>query len=401
MNLAPFSFSATDHAMMARALRLAERGAYTTKPNPMVGCVLLKGDEVVGEGWHQRAGGPHAEVFALEAAGKAASGSTAYVTLEPCSHTGNTGPCADALIKAGVARVVGAMQDPNPEVDGGGFQRLRDAGIEVQVGLMQVQARALNRGFLSRIERGRPWLRVKLATSMDGRSALASGDSKWISGEPARADVQRWRARSGAIMTGAGTVLADDPRLTVRLGDDTDFMPPLRVVLDPGLATVARGRVRQGDAPTLYIHAPDARLPRGLAIQQVHAQYMHVPVRDGRFDLEAVLRLLADRGISEVQVEAGATLAGALLSAGLVDELLLYVAPVMLGANARPLFDGLHIDAMTERLHLRIVETRRIGEDVRVLLQPDADWHAKTAVAGSGNIDTNEDGNDATPAAGA
>lgn len=378
-----FPFSATDHAMMARALRLADRGAYTTKPNPMVGCVLVKDDVVVGEGWHQRAGGPHAEVIALEAAGKASHGATAYVTLEPCSHTGNTGPCADALIKAGVARVVGATQDPNPEVDGGGFQRLRDAGIEVQTGLMQAQARALNRGFLSRIERGRPWLRVKLASSLDGRSALASGDSKWISGEPARADVQRWRARSGAIMTGAGTVLVDDPRLTVRLGDDTDFVPPLRVVLDPGLATVARGRVREGDAPTLYIHAPDARLPRGLATQQVQAQYVHVAVRDGRFDLEAVLRLLAERGINEVQVEAGATLAGALLSAGLVDELLLYVAPVMLGANARPLFDGLHIDAMTERLHLRTVETRRIGEDVRVLLQPDADWHDKAANAGS------------------
>ncbi len=398
MALTPFSFSATDHAMMARALRLAERGAYTTKPNPMVGCVLVKDDAIVGEGWHQRAGGPHAEVFAIEAAGKAARGATAYVTLEPCSHTGNTGPCADALIKAGVARVVGALQDPNPQVAGGGFQRLRDAGIQVQTGLMQAQARALNRGFLSRIQRGRPWLRVKLASSLDGRSALASGESKWISGEPARADVQRWRARSGAIMTGAGTVLADDPRLTVRLDDDADFVPPLRVVLDPGLATVARGRVRQGDAPTLYIHAPDARLPRGLAMQLVQAQYVHVPVRDGRFDLQAVLQLLAGRGISEVQVEAGATLAGALLSAGLVDELLLYVAPVMLGADARPLFDGLHIDTMTERLHLRIVETRRIGEDVRVLLQPDADWQARTAGAGSHDAEKDEDSDGAAPA---
>ena len=365
MNLTPFPFSATDHAMMARALRLAERGAYTTKPNPMVGCVLAKDDKIVGEGWHQRSGGPHAEVLALEAAGKKAKGATAYVTLEPCSHTGNTGPCADALIKAGVARVVGAMRDPNPKVDGEGFQRLRDAGIDVQSGLMETQARRLNRGFLSRIERGRPWLRVKLATSLDGRSALASGDSKWISGEASRADVQRWRARSGAILTGAGTVLADDPQLTVRLGDDTEFVPPVRVVLDPGLATVARGRVREGDAPTLYLHAPDVKMPQGF-----QAQHAHVPIHAGMLDLEAVLRLLAERDINEVQVESGATLAGALLSAGLVDELLLYVAPVMLGNQAKPLFAGLHIDVMADRLTLDIIETRRIGEDFRVILQP-------------------------------
>ena len=230
---------------------------------------------------------------------------------------------------------------------------------------MEAQARALNRGFLSRIERGRPWLRVKLATSLDGRSALASGDSKWISGEAARRDVQKWRARAGAILTGAGTVLIDDPHLTVRLGDDTPFAPPLRVVLDPGLATVARGHIREGDAPTLYLHAPDARMPRG-----IEADHSPVSVVAGRFDLAAVLALLAERKINEVQVEAGATLAGAFLTAGLVDELLLYVAPVMLGERARPLFDNLHIDEMTERLDMRIVETRRIGGDVRVLLQP-------------------------------
>ena len=359
------SFSATDHAMMARALRLAERGAYTARPNPMVGCVIAQGDEVVGTGWHEKKGGPHAEVFALQAAGERAHGATAYVTLEPCSHVGSTGPCADALVAAGVARVVGAMRDPFPQVDGTGFERLRAAGITVEIGLMEAQARALNRGFLSRIERGRPWLRVKLATSLDGRSALASGDSKWISGEAARRDVQKWRARAGAILTGAGTVLIDDPHLTVRLGDDTPFAPPLRVVLDPGLATVARGHIREGDAPTLYLHAPDARMPRG-----IEADHSPVSVVAGRFDLAAVLALLAERKINEVQVEAGATLAGAFLTAGLVDELLLYVAPVMLGERARPLFDNLHIDEMTERLDMRIVETRRIGGDVRVLLQP-------------------------------
>ncbi len=359
------SFTATDHALMARALRLAERAAFTTKPNPMVGCVIAQGDQVVGEGWHQRKGGPHAEVFALQAAGARARGATAYVTLEPCAHTGNTPPCADALVAAGVARVVGAMRDPFPKVDGAGFDRLRAAGIAVEVGLMGAQARELNRGFLSRIERGRPWLRVKLAMSLDGRTAMASGDSKWISGEPARRDVHQWRARSGAILTGAGTVLADDPQLSVRLEDGADFVPPLRVVLDPGLATVARGKVREGDAPTLYLHAPDVKPPRAM-----DAERIAVPVQAGRFDLDAVLRLLASREINEVQLEAGATLAGAFLSAGLVDELLLYIAPVLLGERARPLFDGLDIDAMTERLQLHAIDRRHIGDDHRLLLRP-------------------------------
>ena len=363
-------FTATDHALMAHALRLAERGAFTTKPNPMVGCVIAHGDDVVGEGWHQRQGGPHAEVFALQQAGAQARGATAYVTLEPCAHTGSTGPCADALVAAGVGRVVAAMRDPFPQVDGAGFEKLRAAGIAVESGLMEAQARVLNRGFLSRIERGRPWLRVKLATSIDGRSALASGDSKWISGEAARADVHRWRARSGAILTGSGTVLADDPQLTVRFDDETPFVAPVRVVLDPGLATVARGRVREGDAPTLYLHSASAKPPAGLL-----AEHAAVPGRGRELDLAAVIGLLGRRGINEVQVEAGATLAGALIAAGLVDELLLYVAPVLLGDRARPLFDGLSIDRMTERLHLEIVDTRRIGHDLRVLLRPRAGDH--------------------------
>ena len=369
MNTAPLpAFSATDHAMMAQALRLAERGAYTTKPNPMVGCVIARGEEAVGEGWHRRAGEPHAEVLALQAAGERAKGATVYVTLEPCAHTGRTGPCADALVAAGVARVVAAMRDPFPQVDGAGFEKLRAAGIAVESGLMEAQARMLNRGWLSRVERGRPWLRVKLATSLDGRSALASGESKWISGEASRLDVQRWRARSGAIVTGAGTVLVDDPSLTVRLGDDTPFVAPLRVVLDPGLATVARGRVREGDAPTLYVHAPDAKPPRSII-----SQTASVAVQAGRFDLDAVLKLLAAREVNEVQLEAGATLAGAFLAAGLVDELLLYVAPVLLGSHARPLFDGLDIEAMTQKMKMTVVESRRIGDDVRLLLRPAQD----------------------------
>ena len=360
------SFSTTDHRMMARALRQAERGAYTTRPNPMVGCVIAHGDEVVGEGWHQRKGGPHAEVFALQAAGERAKGATAYVTLEPCAHTGSTGPCADALIAAGVSRVVGAMRDPFPQVDGAGFDKLRAAGITVEDGLMAVQARELNRGFLSRIVRGRPWLRVKLATSLDGRTATASGDSKWISGEASRQDVQRWRARSGAILTGAGTVLADDPHLTVRLQDDAPFVPPLRVVLDPGLATVARGNVRQGDVPTLYFHAPNAKPPRDIALQR-HA----VEVERGMLDLPEVLAELARREINEVQVETGATLAGAFLKAGLVDELLVYVAMELLGDAARPMFDGLGIERMADAFRLRTVDMRQVGPDLRLLLQPE------------------------------
>lgn len=360
-------FTVTDHEFMARALRLAERGAYTTKPNPMVGCVIAHGDRIVGEGFHERAGEGHAEVQALRAAGENAKGATAYVTLEPCAHTGRTGPCADALIAAGVARVVAAMRDPFPKVDGAGFAKLHAAGIEAVSGLMEAQARHLNRGFFSRVERGRPWLRVKLASSLDGRSAMADGESKWISGEPSRRDVQHWRARAGAIVTGAGTVLADDPSLTVRLDDGRAFVPPLRVVLDPGLATVARGRVREGDAPTLYLHAPDAKPPRGLSFQ-----HEAVPMHDGRTDLDAVLKLLAAREINEVQLEAGATLAGAFLRAGLVDEVLLYVAPVLLGERARPLFDGLGIDRMADKFKLSVVESRRIGDDLRVLLAPQA-----------------------------
>ncbi|MEO6102670.1 MAG: bifunctional diaminohydroxyphosphoribosylaminopyrimidine deaminase/5-amino-6-(5-phosphoribosylamino)uracil reductase RibD [Pseudoxanthomonas sp.] len=359
------SFTATDHLLMAHALVLAERGAYTTKPNPMVGCVIAQGDEIVGEGFHQRAGEAHAEVFALQAAGGRAKGATAFVTLEPCAHTGRTGPCADALIAAGVSRVVAAMRDPFPQVDGAGFDKLRAAGVIVESGLMEAQARQLNRGFLSRIERGRPWVRIKLATSLDGRTAMANGDSKWISGEASRLDVQRWRARAGAILTGSNTVLADDPSLSVRLGDETPFVAPLRVVLDPGLATVARGKVRDGVAPTLYLHAPDVKPPRDLA-----AQHASVPTQGGRLDLQAVLELLAARDINEVQVESGATLAGAFLAAGLADEVLLYVAPVLLGERARPLFAGLGIDGMAQRARLQVVDSRTIGADQRLLLQP-------------------------------
>ncbi|MFT4198725.1 MAG: bifunctional diaminohydroxyphosphoribosylaminopyrimidine deaminase/5-amino-6-(5-phosphoribosylamino)uracil reductase RibD [Pseudoxanthomonas sp.] len=361
------AFSAADHAMMARALRLAARGAWTTRPNPLVGCVVAQGEEIVGEGWHERAGQPHAEVFALRAAGARARGATAYVTLEPCAHHGRTPPCVDALIAAGVARVVAAMRDSFPQVDGAGFERLRAAGIEVASGLMEAQARELNRAFLSQIVRGRPWLRLKLAASLDGRTALASGESKWITGEAARADMQRWRARAGAILTGAGTVLADDPRLTVRLPQEQAFAPPLRVVLDASLRSLdGAAHLRDGSAPTLYLHAPETLPPTVEGVQ-----FAAVPRgSDGRLDLAAALALLAAHGIGEVQAEAGATLSGAFLRAGLVDELLLYSAPLLLGDPARGLFEGLGIGSMAERIGLRVVDMRPVGDDLRLLLRP-------------------------------
>jgi diaminohydroxyphosphoribosylaminopyrimidine deaminase/5-amino-6-(5-phosphoribosylamino)uracil reductase len=359
------AFEPRDHALMAQALALAARGQYTARPNPMVGCVIARDGEVVGEGWHPRTGEPHAEVFALRQAGERARGATAYVTLEPCAHFGRTPPCADALVEAGVARVVAAMRDPFPRVDGAGFAKLRAAGVCVAAGLMEAEARELNRGFLSRVERGRPWLRVKLAASLDGRTAMAGGESKWITCDAARADVQHWRARSGAILTGADTVLADDPALTVRLGDDTAFVPPLRVVLDTGLRSLARGRVRDGTAPTLYLHGRGAVSPGA-----VDAEFAVLPLHDGRPDLAAAMALLAARGVGEVQVEAGPVLCGALLRAGLVDELLLYQAPLLLGDTARPLFAGLGIEAMAQARRFALVDEARCGDDRRLLLRP-------------------------------
>ncbi|WP_102946371.1 bifunctional diaminohydroxyphosphoribosylaminopyrimidine deaminase/5-amino-6-(5-phosphoribosylamino)uracil reductase RibD [Stenotrophomonas sp. VV52] len=358
------TFTTLDHLHMAHALRLAERGRFTTRPNPMVGCVIAHNDRVVGEGWHQRTGGPHAEVFALRQAGEEARGATAYVTLEPCAHYGRTPPCALALIEAGVSRVVAAMRDPFPKVDGGGFTLLREAGIEVAEGLMAAQARELNLGFLSRFERGRPWLRVKLAASLDGRTAMADGSSKWITGAAAREDVQHWRARAGAILTGADTVLADDPQLTVRLAD-TEVIPPLRVVLDSRLRSLECARVREGGAPTLYLHDASVSAP-----DAADAEFASVPSVDGRLNLAAVLALLADRGINEVHTEAGATLCGALLAGGWVDELLLYQAPTLLGEQGRPLLTGLGIHAMEQQRRLRLVDQRQVGDDLRLLLRP-------------------------------
>jgi diaminohydroxyphosphoribosylaminopyrimidine deaminase/5-amino-6-(5-phosphoribosylamino)uracil reductase len=362
-------FSANDHALMARALRLAERGLFTTQPNPRVGCVIARDGEVIGEGWHERAGEPHAEVFALRAAGTRARGATAYVTLEPCAHHGRTPPCADALIEAGIARVVAACEDPNPHTNGSGLRRLREAGIAVQSGLMRETAGELNRGFFSRIECGRPWVRVKLAMSLDGRTALGSGASKWITGEAARADVQRWRARSSAILTGAGTARADDPRLTVRLPEGKAFQPPLRIVLDAKLDSLPAGaNLLDGSAATLVLHAPDAT-PRDR--RHARAELAAVPVdAQGRFDLVALMHWLAQREVNELQVEAGPSLCGALFDAELADELLLYVAPVLLGDLARPLLHLPALHDMAARKALRVVDQRMLGTDIRLLLRP-------------------------------
>ncbi|WP_441609101.1 bifunctional diaminohydroxyphosphoribosylaminopyrimidine deaminase/5-amino-6-(5-phosphoribosylamino)uracil reductase RibD [Dyella sp. 2RAB6] len=352
---------------MAQALRLAERGMFTTQPNPRVGCVIAHGDEVVGEGFHPRAGEPHAEVFALRAAGARARGATAYVTLEPCAHHGRTPPCADALVAAGVSRVVVAAEDPFPQVAGRGIGKLREAGIAVDIGLMREAARELNVGFFSRIERNRPWVRLKLAMSLDGRTALAHGESKWITGEAARADVQRWRARSSAILAGSGTVLADDPRLTARI--DEPCAPPLRVVLDRSLRTPAGSHVLDGSAPTLLLHAEGAAVPAHL--QQ--ADLAAVAEADGGLDLSAVLALLAARGCNEVHVEAGPTLCGALLAAGLADELLLYIAPLLLGDTARPLLRLPALEDMGARWNLRVLDQRMLGQDLRLRLRPARD----------------------------
>jgi diaminohydroxyphosphoribosylaminopyrimidine deaminase / 5-amino-6-(5-phosphoribosylamino)uracil reductase len=360
-------FGAMDHRHMAQALLLAGRGLFTTQPNPRVGCVIAHGDEVVGTGFHQRAGEPHAEVFALREAGERARGASAYVTLEPCAHYGRTPPCADALVAAGVRRVVIASEDPFPQVNGRGIDKLRAAGITVETGLMREAARELNIGFFSRIERGRPWVRVKLAMSLDGRTALANGESKWITGEAARADVQRWRARSSAILSGSGTVLADDPRLTVRLPEGEAFAPPLRVILDHQLRTPAGSHVLDGSMPTLLLHGAAAS---GADERFARVERVALAMQGDVLDLRAALALLAGRGCNEVHVEAGPTLCGALFAAGLVDELLLYVAPLLLGDGARPLLQLPTLHDMARRWHLQVVDQRMLGQDIRLRLRP-------------------------------
>lgn len=354
-----------DRVAMARAIELARNGLYTTDPNPAVGCVLVKDGVVVGEGWHVRAGEPHAEPNALAAAGGAARSATAYVTLEPCDYHGRTPPCSLALIEAGVDRVVYALDDPNPRVAGRGAQRLREHGIDVQCGLMAEEAAALITGYLKRRRTGLPHVRVKLAASLDGRTALASGESRWITSTAARRDAQYGRARSSAILTGVGTILADDPALDVRVPESD--RQPLRVVLDSRLRTPPDSRVIKREGAVLVIGVEDdARRRESLERQGVEVQIL--PARDGRPDLTAVLGLLGARGANELWVEAGATLAGAFIAAGLFDELVVYLAPTLLGPDARPLAQLPPLGEIGKRLQLRFTSMRQVGEDLCLTL---------------------------------
>lgn len=356
-------FSAADHEYMARALRLAELGLYSTTPNPRVACLIVKDRAVVGEGWHRRTGEPHAEVHALRAASSQARGATAYVTLEPCSHHGRTPPCAEALIAAGVVRVVAAMQDPDPRVAGRGLALLASAGIAAECGLLENEARELNIGFVSRMTRARPWLRMKVAASLDGKSALDNGVSQWITGPAARLDGHRWRARACAILSGIGTVLGDDPRLNVR--DVESSRAPLKVIVDSRLELPLSARVL--DNGGLLVACATENAQRSAALRERGAQILCLPGADGRVDLVALLAELGRRGINELHAEAGFRLNGALLAAGLVDELLLYLAPCLIGDAARGLFDLPALKSLQDKRQLTISDARMVGADLRIV----------------------------------
>ncbi len=359
------SFAAADHVFMARALQLARRGLYGTTPNPRVGCVLVRDGRIIGEGWHQQAGLPHAEAVALAAlaaAGATARGATAYVTLEPCSHFGRTPPCADALIGAGVARVVVAMQDPNPLVAGQGLAQLAAAGIEVGSGLLQAEAAELNIGFVSRMTRGRPWLRLKVAASLDGKTALNNGASQWITGPAARRDAHAWRARSCAVLTGIGTVRDDNPRLSVREVQTT--RQPLKVVIDSRLETPPDAAVLEGG--NVLIAAAQEDADRSAALRQRGAEIVILANAHGKVDLAALLLELGRRGINEVLAEAGTRLNGSLLGENCVDELLIYQAPLLMGDSARGMFGLAELTELAGARHLNIIERRMVGADCRI-----------------------------------
>jgi len=370
--------AAADRAYMARAIRLAERGLYTTDPNPRVGCVLVRDGVVVGEGFHRRAGEPHAERNAIDAAGERARGATAYVTLEPCCHHGRTPPCTDALLAAAVARVVVGTEDPNPLVDGRGLERMRAAGVEVLTGVLEQEARALNPGFDKRMRSGLPYVRLKLAASLDGRTAMASGESRWITSEAARRDVQWLRARSSAVITGIDTVLADDPSLNVRLNPaeipaltpDEPVRQPLRVVVDSRLRMPGDARMLPLPGATLVVTCSDS--PRAIAqMTSAGAEVQRCPAAAGaRIDLRALMRYLGERELNEVLIETGPTLAGAAMQAGIVDELVLYLAPHLMGDAARGLFRLPGLDRMADRLALTIIDVRQVGPDLRITARP-------------------------------
>jgi diaminohydroxyphosphoribosylaminopyrimidine deaminase/5-amino-6-(5-phosphoribosylamino)uracil reductase len=349
-------FSEFDHAMMRRALELAAKGLYTATPNPRVGCVLAQGETVVGEGWHERAGGPHAEVVAIGQAGARAAGATLYVNVEPCSHHGRTPPCTDLIVKSEVKRVVAAMLDPNPEAAHGGA-RLAAAGIRFEHGLMDEAAKELNIGFVSRMTRARPWVRMKIAATLDGRTALASGKSQWITGPEARKDGHRWRARACAILTGIGTVKADDPRLTVR--DVATPRQPLRVVVDSRLETPESARILEGGNVVIFTGIQSAK--------KLNAEIVTLPNRNKKVELPQMLEELARRGVNELHVEAGFRLNGSLVREGCVDEFLIYLNPSFLGDEAQGMLSLAGISSLDKRINVKIASLDRIGDDIRIL----------------------------------
>ncbi len=360
------NFSADDHKYMTRALRLAEQGLYTTMPNPRVGCVIVKNRQILGEGAHLKAGEPHAEIHALRQAGEAAKDATLYVTLEPCSHTGRTPPCAEALVKAGVAKVVVAMQDPNPQVAGSGLALLKSNDIEVACGLMEAQARELNQGFISRMTRQVPFVRSKIAASLDGKTALNNGASQWITSESARLDVQHWRARSCAILTGAGTVLADNPSMTVR--DIKMNRQPLKIIVDSQLSISPDAKILQnGNALIAFAATHSAKEAELLA---TGAELLCIPNTDGKVCLKTLLRHLASREINEVLCEGGEGLNGALMSQGLIDELLIYYAPKLMGSTAKNMFAMPEFTHMNQAIALDILDIRKVGVDIRLRAKP-------------------------------
>ena len=361
-------WSEFEQRAMRLALELAARGVTTTQPNPRVGCVLARDERIVGTGWHARAGEPHAEVFALREAGELARGATAFVTLEPCNHHGRTPPCTEALIAAGVSRVIFACGDPNPRVDGSGAARLREAGIAVETGLCAAEGEELNLGFFKRMRTGKPWLRLKLAASLDGRTALASGESRWITSAEARADVHRFRAESAAILSTSATVLADDPALDVR--DVASSRPPWRIILDRSLRVAHSARLfgTQGEIVRLAA-APQASHGLGDAKPTGRVEYIATDAA-GRLSLEAALAWMGGAGLNEIWTEAGPTLAGALLDHGLVDELVLYLAPKLLGPDARPLAHLPPLGRLADVAHWRVQDLRQIGPDIRIMLRP-------------------------------
>jgi len=357
--------------MMADALSLARKGSTTTQPNPRVGCVIVKDKKVIAQGWHKKAGCEHAEVLALRQAGKLAQGAVVYVTLEPCSHHGRTPPCAEALIESGVDEVILAMKDPNPLVAGQGIKKLEQAGINVRSGLLKQQATELNRGFVSRMKRGRPWVTVKLGTSLDGRTAMHNGESQWITGSAARADVQHLRAASSAILTGSGTVLADDPSLTVKLKESA--RQPLRVVLDSNLSIPDSAKIFTDGHPLLLVTALDENEDRFQQLKQHGIEIRSFPAGEsGRVNTKRLLQCLAgDYLCNEVLVEAGSAVCGSLLANELVDEIVLYMAPVLMGTAARGMFDIPGLDSFAQRVHMSMIDVRPIGKDWRFTVQPD------------------------------